>query len=270
MVKKSLVTLVAALFTTCSVASGQQVGLSYLGMCHPGWPCESSMRAFDGQDVIRVGWLEKTFSPGCACANRLLADPRPKEIRVHLTNSPCLRNRRCGPYEVFAGETVRSAENKLIRGNRALIFKFKVVARKLAWRLERATGVTCYVSPCLECDLNDQARRILHRITASILPQCVLVDSVYRRRCLKGKVCEVHGPDPRLSAPCIADLDGIPLEQVSVPQYLSDTRQCAVSYLWTGRMNCLTAGASFIDPRKRDCFEPDGYFDWLGTLLHRG
>ena len=149
MANKSWAILILVSAITCSVARAE-VGLSYLALCHKSWPCGPSLNAFHGLPVIRTGWIEHTFGSECECAKRLLNDPRPKEIRVHLSNGPCLRNRRCGPYEVFAGETIASANRKVIRGDKRLLKKFKLVALRFKKRLvESRGGVTCYVSRCL-------------------------------------------------------------------------------------------------------------------------
>lgn len=267
--KKSWVILILASAITCSVARAE-VGLSYLGLCNKTWPCGQSLNAFAGLPVIRTGWIEHTFGSECPCAKRLLNDPRPKEIRVHLSNGPCLRNRRCGPYEVFAGETVASANRKVVREDKRLLDKFKRVALRFKKRLDESRGgVTCYVSPCLECDLNEPARAVLHRITSDILPSCSLVDSPHGSRCIKGKTCEGHGPSPKLSAPCIADLDGKSAEEVSVSSFLERTKHCDLSFVWSVGMNCNSHHGPMIDPRRRDCQKPKGYFMDYSRWLHR-
>ena len=147
--KKSWAILILALVTTCSQASAAPA-LSYLGLCQKSWPCEKSLSAFKGQSVIRTGWLERTFGSKCPCAERLLNDRRPKEIRVHLSNGPCLRNKRCGPYEVFYGETIATANRKVKAGDKKLLDKFVAVAKQLDGRLAKSKGeLTCYVSPML-------------------------------------------------------------------------------------------------------------------------
>jgi hypothetical protein len=93
------------LFLPLSLASADP-GLSYLGLCAKGWNCKGTIQSFHRVDSITTGWLENTFSRDCRCGERILRQDKPVTLRVHLTNSPCLRNNRCGSYEVFAGETV--------------------------------------------------------------------------------------------------------------------------------------------------------------------
>jgi len=268
--KKFWAILILVLATTCSQASAAPA-LSYLGMCQKTWPCERSLSAFDGMDTIRTGWLEHTFANDCQCADRLLSDPRPKEIRVHISNGPCLRNRRCGPYEVFSGETIASANRKVKRRNKKLIGKYVAVAKNLADRVAQSKGgLTCYVSPMLESDLDEEARTILHDITRGVLPGCSLVDNPHRRPCLPNTICEGHGATPRVKRPCIADMDGAPAESEDELKFLRVTRQCDLSFIWGLGLNCNTAlGQKFIDPRKRDCDRPKKYYENLARYLGR-
>ena len=270
MQRKSWAMLILAIVTTCSQASAAP-GLSYLALCQKSWPCERSLLAFKGQKVIRTGWLEQTFAEDCRCADKLLDDPRPKEIRVHISNGPCLRNRRCGPYEVFSGESIASANRKVKAGDKKLIDKFVAVAKKLAARLaESKGGLTCYVSPMLESDLDEEARTVLHNITRDLLPGCSLVDSPHRRPCLPNTICESHGAAPRVKRPCIADMDGAPAEGEDELKFLRATKRCDLSLLWGLGLNCNTAlGQKFIDPRKRDCVRPKSYYENLARYLGR-
>lgn len=268
MLRRSWLILTAVLLTSISSASAQNVGLSYLAMCHKTWPCYQSLAAFDGVPVIRTGWLENTFNKDCPCGDVVLSDPRPKAIRVHLANGPCLRNKRCGPYEVFAKETVASANRKIKRGDKRLMQKFGRVVNRFAKRLENTRGVlSCYVSPVLESDLNGRARRILLDYVGLRLPACRLVDSIVRGRCLEGAICEKHGDKPSLPDVCIADLDGSFVDDAAIPDYLQLTRKCELSYIWDVGFNCNIRGGSFVDPRARDCSKSSGYFEAFASWL---
>lgn len=265
----SVISLLASVIT-CSSASAQPVALSYLGLCHPTWQCSRSLRVFEPYDTIRTGWLEETFGQHCPCAERLLSLSKPKIVRIHISNGPCLRNQRCGPYEVFSGETIASANRKVLRGDKRLLEKYIRVVEKLRGRLSRAAGkVTCYVSPCLECDLNEQARAILHNLTSIMLPGCRLVDSVYRRPCLRGAVCEKHGAAPRVPRPCITDTDGASVEDIEVGQFLAASKHCELAYIWSAGLNCNSHHqTTFVDPRKRDCQKNSANFEELARWLN--
>ena len=256
---KLLITLLCAL--VASSAYGQ--GASLLGMCHPDFKCDSINRMFVGQEVIVTGWLENTFGTTCSCADSLLNDPRPKIVRVHIMNSPCLRNKRCGPYEVLYKESVASASTQFGRGRGKAVEKFKRSLKRLKARLAGVKDLTCYVSPCLECDLNERARRFISSVVLDALPDCRLVDSVYRQRCLPGAVCEKHGDKPRVTKPCIVDLDGIDGRDVDLKQYVESYKECDLVYYWEPWMNCIKG--SFKDPRARRC-ENDNFRRVRGVI----
>jgi hypothetical protein len=258
------------ILATCATARAE-AGLSYLALCQRTWPCAKSLAAFDGTDTIRTGWLEGTFGSVCSCANTFLKDPRPKVIRVHLANGPCLRNGRCGRYEVFYGQTVASANRRIKQGDRRLLSRFATAAKRLARRLASSTApLTCYVSPVLESDFDREARTRLASITARYLPGCRLVDNPTRGECIRGSLCERHGLFPRLSSPCIADLDGTIASDSEKEQFLSRTSSCDLSFIWTPEMNCNRPNSSsFIDPRMRQCEQSESYYRSLGGWLSR-
>ena len=235
-----------------------QIGSSYLAMCHPKWPCKESLVAL--RKPLVTGWLEETFGRRCLCADRLLNRPGPKIVRVHLLNSPCLRNQRCGRYEAFHGMSIAKANRLVAKQDAKLMAKIDAIMQRASRRLAKARQpLTCYVSTCLECDLKYGQRRILAKMAAAYFPKCTLVDNPVRGRCLSGFVCEKHGPKPNLKIPCIADLDGIAAESINVKDYLERTRHCEVRYLWTHAYNCI-AGSKFVDPRRRDCKVAEAYF----------
>lgn len=229
-----------------------QAGVSYLALCHKDWNCAGALSTFRGQNTIVTGWLENTFGTNCQCADRILKDPRPKIVRIHLTNSPALRNGRSGRYEVFAGESVESANSKIIKRDKKLLRKFIGVVKRVKSRLNNVEGLTCYVSPCLECDLSKGARRVLLSITRHYLPNCVHVDNPYRDTCLSGSVCEGHGSSAKYTDPCIADLDGEDGSTIDLAQYRADSIGCIMRLYWEPWLNCIAPGG-FVDPRERIC-----------------
>jgi len=233
-------------------ATAQAQGMSYLGMCHAKWNCEATMRTWSGKDKIVTGWLEQTFGEDCKCADRILHDKRDKVIRVHLLNSVCMRNKRCGRYEPLYGYTPASASRAILRGDKRLLRKYDRLLLRLKARLEKSKGaVQCYVSPCLECDLNERARRTLLNRAAIVLPYCSLVDNPLRAKCIKGYICEKHGERPNVTRPCIVDLDGTDGRQVNLKEFAKRYRACDIRYYWEPFMNCIKG--SFVDPRSRKC-----------------
>lgn len=266
---RALLAALAAAVILVSTETRADPGLSYLALCQRTWPCATALSAFNNTDTIRVGWIEGTFGRTCSCANTLLQDPRPKVIRVHLANGSCLRQGTCGRYEVFYRQTVASANRRIKQGNRLLLGRFTAEAKRLAKRLKVSSGpLTCYVSPVLESDLDQVANAKLAAIAAKYLPGCRLVDNPRSGACRPGVVCETHGLFPRLSAPCIADLDGATVSDSDKADFLQRTSSCDISFIWTPEMNCNNSSTlSRIDPRNRVCEQSASYHTGLSTWL---
>ena len=225
---------------------------SLLGLCHRSFSCSGVRALYNGQDKLTLSWLENTFGTECKCAEELLSDSRPKTIRVHLINSPCFRNKRCGSYEVLYGVTLPQANRSFITKRGQPFLRFKRVLKRAASRIARAKApVTCYVSPCLECDLNERARRVMGDLVSAAMPSCNLVDNPYRQRCIPGYTCEKHGETARVSKPCIVDLDGTDGQTIDVKKWLERYKDCDLRFYWEPWMNCISG--AFIDPRKRSC-----------------
>jgi hypothetical protein len=252
-------------------ASTANAAPSYLAMCHKEWNCTATLQTLAAQDAVVTGWLENTFNAQCPCGDKLLALPNPKVIRVHLINSPCMRNRRCGRYEVLYGYSKASASQAVhIQGSR-LNRRFNAVLERFKKRLAKAQNpIQCYVSPCLECDLDGPARRVLLNRVSTSLPGCILVDNPHRQSCLRGFVCERHGYSVPESQPCITDMDGLDGATVPVKRWVANSRHCAISYYWEPWMNCNTGiGGTFVDPRKRECGFRLKNFDKTAGILCR-
>lgn len=250
------------------IATAQAQAPSYLSLCHPTTDCKALKRTWQGQGTIITGWLEQTFGAECACADELLASPKAKIIRVHLMNSPCMRNGRCGKYEMLYGETASSASKKVLRNNRQFLRKFDRVVRRFKNRLTKAIGsVQCYVSPCLECDLYGKARRRLAARVSDTLPGCIVVDNPLKSACLPGYVCEKHGTNPKLHAPCIVDLDGVDGADIDVDKFAARYRHCDIAFYWEHWMNCVRG--VFVDPRKRNCRYDRSMYDYTKGVLCR-
>lgn len=231
------------------------LGASYLGMCHKEWPCTQSLRVFDGMEVKRVGWLHMTFGPPeCPCAQRFLELPGQKEIRVHLTNGTCFRERGriCGTREPFRGLSILAASRKLERNSPQLIRRLKTSWDRLKPLIKKAheAQVKVYVSPCLECPLSQRARRRMISLASDMFPGAIIVDSVLTQRCLKGSLCEKHGASPRVKAPCITDTDGIDFRDIDLARFRARAKGCDIGFLWSRGMNLLPE-QGFVDPRKR-------------------
>jgi len=224
---------------------------SLLGICHKDFNCDGVNKLYSGQDKLVISYLENTFGNDCKCLKRLLNDPRAKVIRVHLIQSPCMRNKRCGRYEALWGYTAASANRAVKNPKSRLRTRFQQAVDNFNRRIAGVSNLTCYVSPCLECDLNANSRRILTNVVSAALPVCNVVDNPYRQRCLPGYTCEQHGVNPALSAPCIIDLDGIDGATIDLKKWVAKYKHCDLSFYWEPWMNCIRG--KFVDPRSRNC-----------------
>lgn len=234
------------------IATAEAQGVSYLGLCNKTWDCQATVSSFGTRPIV-TGWLENSFGRQCECANNILQTPNQKTIRVHLINSPCMRNGRCQRHDVLYGHTKASASRLLANPSSTLSQKFKRIVVRFKRRLELSKGtLSCYVSPCLECDLYGPARKAMLDTVHDYLPGCVLVDNPYNQSCLPGYVCEGHGISPNLSRPCIGDMDGTEAKsQVDLKTFAENTKECDVRFYWSAWMNCNFG--KFIRPTERIC-----------------
>lgn len=231
---------------------------SLLGMCHKDFNCDGVEKLYSGQDTVTISWLENTFGSKCACVDRLLNDARPKIIRAHLIQSPCMRNKRCGRYEALWGYTAASASRAAKNPRSRLRQRFAVILERFRQRIQ-GKELTCYVSPCLECDLYEPARRDLANLVSAALPMCNVVDNPFRRRCLSGYTCEKHGENPRVAVPCIVDLDGTDGATIDIKKWVAKYQHCDLSFYWEPWMNCIRG--EFVDPRRRNCNYDNSIFE---------
>jgi hypothetical protein len=230
---------------------------SLLGICHPGFNCNHIRSLYARQNVVVLSWLENTFGNRCKCLTPLLNDARPKIIRTHLIQSPCMRNRRCGRYEALWGYTAVSASRAAHRPKSRLRKRFAKILERFANRI-KGKELTCYVSSCLECDLNAKARNRLAHLVSARLPNCTIVDNPHTDKCLPGYICEKHGINNSPVKPCIADLDGDDGAVIDLKKWIARNSICRIKFYWEPWMNCIRK--SFIDPRRRSCDYPQSVF----------
>lgn len=214
-------------------------GTSYIGLCNKTWDCSKTLLTWKRKPIV-TGWLEDSFGTECKCADIILNQSKDKIIRVHLANGPCLRNKRCQRKDVFYGYTIASANRAAKVTTSRLRKRLDVLANRLKQRLEQSKGaLTCYVSPCLECDLNEHARKAFIDSVSAVLPGCIIVDNPLRASCIRGTICERHGIDPNLTKSCIADLDGTEAESdLDLKEFATNTNNCELRFYWSSWMNC--------------------------------
>lgn len=242
------------LFFQVNILHADNIGFSYLGVCHKNWPCKEGLKAYEGKEKLHLSFLyDATFGDDCPCIREMYQDPRDKITRIHLTNGPGLRNKRLQKEEVFYGLTIDEAENKILEENQALKDKFTSIAKRVSEDFKYVVGYnTIYVSTCLECDFNKEARKKLIEWTTPYFPNATFVDNPLNDSCIKDLVCEKHGVFPTLSSPCIVDLDGAEFDP-SVHKARKDKfKNCIANYLWLPQFNLNSSLRSeFIPPRMR-------------------
>lgn len=237
-----------------AAASGPRVGLSVIGLLSPRYDCDAVVAAFGSAPVV-FGYLERTFGDDRRCLNRLLDHPRFSAVRVHLFNGPCVRNGRCGSYEVIAGETKDSLNRKLASGDAALVGKLRAEMIRVRDLLKPhlRPGRRYYVSGVLEHDLTDRAaaqRAVsLTREVFGPLGFRVVNSPVSGLRGVGADLEESHGDRPTVAPPCIVDPDGSKVPDFAA--YVNRYRGCALVLGWNAEMNCLKDGEAFSDPRAR-------------------
>lgn len=233
-------------------------GVSTLGLCSTAWPCDQTKQAFVGASKLRFGWLDNTFAPTCDCGVKMLKDSRPKAVRIHVLNGPCLRNHRCGPYEVLAGESIESAQAKILAGNKQLLAKYQARLDRIKLQLSQVSADTyqCYISPCLECDFNKQARKILRNMAQATLPQCAMVDNPLSPDCMDGSICEGHSSgSPYRGQNSISDLDGQSYYDIGGQEaYARDFGKSIMTLAWDYCLNGNLRVGPWVDPRERKNF----------------
>jgi len=244
------------------MATAEAQGISYIGLCNNTWDCDKVIQTWGNKPIV-TGWLEESFGDKCECGKRILRSTKEKTLRIHLINSPCMRNKRCDKSDVLYKQSIASANRKMVKPRSDVRRKFNRVLLRFKRRLESAKGsMTCYVSPCLECDLYGPARKTMLAAVSAHLPNCVLVDNPLKGHCIEGTVCERHGIDPKLSRPCIADLDGMEAESLfDLKRYYRNTKECDLRFYWSSWMNCSgvkefdasNPTSRFISPSKRRC-----------------
>lgn len=261
-------------FLLCRQANAQDnnLGASYIGMCHRKFPCDDALAVFNGLDVARVGWLAVTFGKTCTCPKRFLALPGRKLVRVHLINGTCFkeRGRSCAADEVFYQETIASADKKFKQKNAGIVRRYRR-ALQATQRVLRGidADTTLLLSLCLECPLSNRARAVMLTEAQKVFSEGVTwVDSVLSQRCLPGLVCEKHGGAPRVGSPCVVDTDGDSFLSLDVPIFIEAGRACEAALLWAPRFNLLCPDATgFIPPLSRSCIPTKADFKVLRSWL---
>lgn len=285
---KFLCAILLAVLLPCTSFSEVLVGVSPFGLQSDNFSCEDLLSSLDQfnkpKDKFAVAFLYNTFGNNNNCLFTLLSDPRLKAIMIHLFNGPCLRNTRCGKYEVFSGLSLRSADIKLRKDNPQLWQKLEEQMQSLSLLLKnnKRPDTSCYVSGVLESNFSKRTTRKINKKLRQYFPECKIVynpmlpEPNFRPGFLGADVLESHGPTPYFSTrQCIANTDGTDLDfrkrralnNNSIPErkiipYLKKNSKCEIVFLWIREDNCTAFNkrGKFIDPRKRQCTNPKNVF----------
>ena len=243
-------------------------GASYIGMCSPHFPCE---RALSLQPEA-IGYLADAFGRKCQCVQKALKTPSLRYLRVHISNGTCFpeRGRKCGSSDVFYKETQKSAQRKILSGDKNIYRRF-LNTLSASIRLLEGYGKEIRYSPMLESPFPTRVRRRLLRAVERQVGKERTVDSVLSQRCLDGYICERHGDAPRYAKGqrCISDLDGITLFEANLQSLQDSSEQCEAIFYWTTGFNLLPYGYTgpFIPPLNRKKEAEKWEFDGLRSAL---
>jgi hypothetical protein len=214
------------------------------------------MAAYKGASVINAGWLYGTFNPnGCKCSKILLADPRPKRIRLSICNSTCFpeRGRSCQKHECFAGMNARQASRAILNNDAATYARINKTIALAKDDIALANGsVEFLIKPCLECSISHEARHKLNSYIAAAFPQYRIVDNPINGLCDPMLICEKHGP-VKGDANTIVDLDGADYSRIRKADFWQKNDQALMALAWKPCANGWRPGP-FVSPTMRRAF----------------
>ena len=106
------------------------------------------------------------------------------------------------------------------------------------------TPVKLFVSPCLECDLSDAARKIMLEYVRPMFTGATLVDNPHGSRCLPGYACEVHGAK-NAGRGQLVDLDGEDYDSIDSRGFGNNNTDAEMALAWKLCNNGLKKGEDF-------------------------
>jgi len=225
-------------------------GTSEIAFCHKDNSYSSFIRQFEKQKRIVTGWLDNSFNKkGCPNAEKLMKAKRPVVIRVHILNGPGLANKRLEKHEIHYGLSKSRLDSKIRNKNQAFLSKYRKRLYKLKSILDLRTkgALTVFVSPCLECRLSKQARKVLVDETLQVLPFVYPVDNPLTESCIKGVICERHGD----KASTISDMDGLSFFDANLAKWKKATKNSLMRLVWLPCHNGLGGTGPWVPPTKR-------------------
>lgn len=235
-------------------------GIAILGVHHPRFDCRRVVRSLTPGVNYGIATLYKTFGFDRTCYDLLLADRDLRAVQIHIANEVCVRNKRCGRYELFYGHTVRSMQRRLAKETRLLRKFRREVAEAYEFYVPSLPDRTaCYVSPSLESNMKGKAAKNLLQAVGDVwAARCGVVWNPVRPTTTKGLINECHYPQECGEGACVASTDGVDRGSIPEDEYIAWRKRhsnCLLVLEWRGWYNLIEPGP-FIDPRFRSLESP--------------
>jgi hypothetical protein len=243
-----------------SLKKNTYLGLDFLGLGSPHWPCDQSIATFPKGWAL--GLLDNTFGDPTACLEKFLKSGKVGAVRVHLINGPCHRNKRCEAHDKASPTDF----NEIAKRTKKYVAIF-----------DRYKKVRCYISPVLEHDIKDpiDARRALETVKINA-PNCGVVNSTVSGARFNDAwiIDERHGENPDVRNNGIISTDGDDIVNMDVPVYLAKYKTVKINYFWAPRYNLLQACKQnnkpvFIPPTKRKALPSTEYLEGVIRLAKK-
>lgn len=255
------------------------------GLMHPHFPFAAWWNSFEGEPTRQIQILHNTFGVDLERFRLVVQHPGTVGVEIHLVNDVCTRNDRCGRYELLHDMKPGDVDWALRTQHPVFMQKFRQYVKEAAGMYLPLIpkSVRCYVSPLLESNVQADAARVAIAVTKELWgSQCKVVWNPNGENPAKGSYgqdyFEEHGAQPRLGAPCIANLDGKDINLQSrkavlgnyinhtdVKPYVERYGHCAMVGLWIAEYNGICRGA-FVDPRERRCWPSQATINEMGAL----
>ena len=260
-------------------ATNQRRCLMWLGAQHELMNCDW-IRAFDGLPEICMAFLFRSFGSENRCLLELMQDPRPKHLRVYLSQGTCIRKGNCSPLEAVVPSQII---------DRAVDFLSFVDATCESCSVDIVPRLEDNLTHDEACSIGAQIRETFPFLGLRFQPivsRNPLSPSDYNFDAPCFDSVELHGDTAahfyaQPETECIYSNDGIDVAiggtLWSNPQIMSEAEirgaveekysRCD-SYIWTADSNCLTTDTiSSPFPYDRQCTIDMATIEALNSLL---
>lgn len=241
------------------IVKGDNRGVSSLGFCHSKYNYDKFMSQFDGATVIRAKLLDNTFNPsGCPNLERLMLEPKPLDLEIHVYNNNCKKHARCERHEIWNAYSLAQLNQKIPANDQDVINQFRHRLLLLKTLLDKRGNrpMRLHMSPCLECQLGKPAREVLLKKIKETIPKAIPVDNPLTDSCLPGYPCEKHNFNAAVGSQ-IVDLDGTDYDGGDQRKFGSDHINADLVYGWKTCNNGLKPKEAWRVPTSRSNFCSD-------------